>query len=297
MSDSSRNGLLAAAGSYLLWGFLPIYWKILGHIPSFEILCHRIAWSFLFVAVILAIRKQHAWIPALHSNPMVILHFTLSAVLLAANWFIYIWGVNNNFIVETSLGYFINPLVNVLLGVVLLKERLRPVQWGAVGLAAAGVLYLTIQYGSFPWISITLACTFAFYGYLRKTGALGSLEGLSLETALLALPAAAYLFWLGKSGGGAFGNTDVLTHIMLILAGAATSIPLLLFAYGAQKVNLSTMGFLQFFAPSIQLAIGVFMYHEPFDETRLKGFMFIWVALAIYTIDRVLQLSVYNKQR
>jgi chloramphenicol-sensitive protein RarD len=294
MSTASRNGLLAAAGAYFLWGFLPIYWKIIKHVPSFEILCHRIAWSFVFVFLILAIRKQHAWISTVKKNPKVLLHFTASAILLAGNWFLYIWAVNSNYIVETSLGYFINPLVNVLIGVFLLNEKLRRVQWISVALAGIGVAYLTVKYGAFPWISITLAFTFALYGYLRKTGALGSLEGLSLETAVLALPAAGYLFYLGASGNSVFGNTGALTHFMLIMAGAATSIPLLLFAYGAQKVNLSTMGFLQYFAPSIQLAIGVFMYNEPFDQTRLTGFLFIWSALGIYTIDRVIQLSRYK---
>lgn len=291
MSNASNKGLWAASGAYFLWGFLPIYWKIIKHIPSFEILCHRIAWSFLFVGFLLAWRRKHEWIGQVRAQPKILLHFTISALLLAVNWFIYIWGVNSGFIVETSLGYFINPLVNVLIGVVLLNEKLRRIQWVSVGLAATGVLYLTWAYGAFPWISLSLAFSFAIYGYMRKTGALGSLEGLALETTVLFIPALAYLIFLETNGTGVFFDTDALSHTMLILAGAATSIPLILFAYGAQRVSMSTLGILQYTAPTIQFCIGVFMYGEAFDETRLTGFLFIWVALGLYTADRFLTLS------
>lgn len=295
MSKMENSGLWAAAGAYLLWGFLPIYWKIIKHVPSFEILCHRIAWSFVFVGILLVIRRRNEWIAEVRKSPKILLHFTASSLLLAANWFIYIWGVNSNYIVETSLGYFINPLVNVLIGVVLLNEKLRGIQWTAVGLAAIGVTYLTVVYGAFPWISLSLAFSFAFYGYLRKTGALGSLEGLSLETAVLVVPASAYLIFLQVQGKAVFLEADWLTHGMLILSGAVTSVPLILFAYGAKRVTMSTLGILQYFAPTIQFSIGVFMYNEPFDTTRLVGFVFIWTALLLYTIDRFYQLSRYKK--
>lgn len=214
-----------------------------------------------------------------------LLTFTLSGTLLAVNWYTYIWGVNNGHIVETSLGYFINPLVNVLLGFVFLKERMRPAQWLALSVAAAGVLYLTFNYGSFPWIALTLAFSFGAYGLLRKTAPLNSAEGLFVETAVLFLPALGFLLLEEARGVGALGHMGATTTLLLIGAGAATSIPLLLFASGARRITLTTLGLLQYVAPTLQFLIGVLIYHEPFGVERLIGFGLIWLALALYTAE------------
>lgn len=285
----TRQGLLAATGCYLLWGFLPLYWKQLQHIPALEILIHRMVWSFVFVVILLSLRKNWSW---LHNelNPKTIGAFILSGLLLALNWFLYIWAVNNGHIIETSLGYFINPLVNVALGIIVLGERLRSVQWLAILLATTGVLYLTFMYGSFPWIAITLAFSFGIYGLLRKTAKLGSLQGLSLETAIFLLPALGYLAYLNNQSQLMIGQSDATATAMLIGAGVVTSIPLLLFAYGAQRITLATLGILQYLAPSIQFLIGWLVYDEPFPPERFIGFAFIWLGLLIYTSERVITL-------
>lgn len=287
-----NRGVLYATSAYLLWGLFPLYWKLLQGVPSVEILGHRIAWSLVFVALILTLRHNWRWLgPALRNRRTVLL-FTASGVLLAINWFTYIWGVNAGFIVETSLGYFINPLVTVLLGFLILKERLRIGQWLAIGLALAGVLYLTFSYGSFPWIALTLAFSFATYGLIRKTAPLNSAEGLFLETAILFVPTIVFLLALEVRGTGAFGHAGWSTTLLLALAGAVTSIPLLLFAAGARLVTLTTVGLLQYIAPTLQFLIGVFIFNEPFGPTRLIGFALIWSALLCYTAE-----SLFNRQR
>lgn len=283
-----NSGMLAAILAYTLWGLLPVYWKLIQHIPAAEILAHRIVWSFILLAVILAVRDYGRRMKKSLSHRQTLLAFAGSGTLLAINWLTYIWAVNSGFIVEASLGYYINPLVNVVLGVLFLKERLRPWQWLAVGLALAGVAYLTFNYGRFPWISLTLAGTFGLYGLLRKTATLGSLEGLSVEMALLILPALGYLAYLHADASGAFGET-ASTTLLLVLTGAATATPLLLFAYGARKVPLSTIGILQYIAPSMQLVLGVVVYGEPFPRARFVGFLCIWIALLIYTTETVLR--------
>ena len=213
--------------------------------------------------------------------------FTASALLLSVNWFVYIWGVNAGFIVETSLGYFINPLVSVLMGVFFLGEQLRKGQWLAIALAGVGVIYLTVRYGALPWIALTLATSFALYGLIRKTAPLGSLEGLSLETALMFIPALGYLVYLESLGTAAFGHVDGLTTGLLMFAGAATAVPLLFFAAGARRTRLATIGILQYIAPTLQFLIGVLIYHEPFTADRLVGFGFIWLALFIYSGENI----------
>jgi chloramphenicol-sensitive protein RarD len=281
------KGFLYALSAYTLWGFFPIYWKWLHDVPALEILAHRMAWSLVFVAFVLAYKRRWDWVrPALRDR-RTLLTFLASAFFLAVNWFTYIWGVNAGFIIETSLGYFINPLFNVLLGVVFLRERARPWQWAAIGLAGAGVLYLTIQYGSLPWISLTLAASFGTYGFLRKTAVLPALEGLSLETALLFLPALGYLLYLEGTGQAAFGHVDGRTTLLLAGAGVATAVPLWLFALGARRVTLVTLGLLQYIAPTIQFLIGVFVYKEAFGAEQLMGFGFIWLALLIYSAESV----------
>lgn len=283
-----NKGMLYAIAAYSMWGLFPLYWKTLQHVPALEILSHRMTWSLGFVLLLLVLRRRWAWLKTAVHTPRTILLFFASAALLSVNWFVYIWGVNAGFIVETSLGYFINPLVSVLMGVLFLGERLRRWQWLAIGLAAAGVIYLTIRYGALPWISLTLAGSFALYGLIRKTAPLGSLEGLSLETALMFFPALGYLIYLEVIGTAAFGHVDGLTTALLGLAGVATAVPLLFFAAGARLIKLATIGILQYIAPTLQFLIGVFIYHESFTVDRLIGFSFIWLALIIYSGENIL---------
>lgn len=282
-----NKGILYGIAAYTLWGLLPIYWKSLKGVPPIEILSHRMVWSFFFMLVILAVTRRWTWIRPVLKQPKVLLTYLLTAVLLSINWFVYIWGVNSGFIVETALGYFINPLVNVLLGYIFLKERLRKAQLAAVLLALCGVVYLTITYGSLPWIALTLAFSFGFYGLLRKTAVLNSLEGLSLETGWLFLFAAGALIFFELRGDAAFGHSPMTTNILLIGAGAVTAVPLLLFAASARRVTMATLGILQYLAPTLQFLIGVFVYGEAFSRTQLVGFSFIWAALAIYSVESI----------
>jgi chloramphenicol-sensitive protein RarD len=284
----TQRGILAALTAYVLWGFFPIYWKSIEVVPVYEILCHRVVWSLLFLIILLSIRKHWKWLKPAIVVPKTILPFVGSAVILAGNWLTYIWGVNSGYIVETSLGYFINPLINVLLGVIFLKERLRRIQWFSILIALAGVLYLTFQYGQFPWIALTLAFSFGFYGLIRKTGRLSSLEGLSVEMAILFIPALLFIFFLELSGSGSFLRGDLTIKTLLPLAGVVTSVPLLFFAFGARNITLTTLGLLQYVAPSLQLMVGVFIYHESFPKIRMFGFMFIWIALLIYSTEGIL---------
>lgn len=282
-----NKGVGYALAAYIFWGFLPIYWKFLNHVPAQEILMHRIAWSFVFLLLVLSYKRYWSWLSAL-KDWRVLLTFLASSLLLTVNWGLYIWAVNAGYIVEASLGYFINPLVNVVLGLLFLRERLRRGQWLAVAFAVVGVGYLTITYGALPWISLTLAFSFGTYGLLRKTAKLDALAGLSLETALLFLPAAGYLIWLQVNKTAVFLHTDPISNILLIFTGVVTAVPLLWFALGARQVPLTTMGVLQYAAPTLQFLIGVFLYHEPFTHDRLIGFSFIWVALAIYSLEMVI---------
>jgi chloramphenicol-sensitive protein RarD len=282
-----RRGVAAAVTAYTLWGVLPIYWKALKAVPALEILCHRMTWSLVFVVLLMAMRNQWAWLDELRRSRKALLVSLGCAGLLGVNWFTYIWAVNSGHIVDSSLGYFINPLVSVLLGFLFLGERLRSWQVVAIGLAAVGVTFLTVRVGTFPWIAFTLAGTFGLYGLLRKMETLGSLEGLSLEMAFLFLPALAYLVYLDWSGGAAFGHTGPATSLLLAGTGAVTAVPLLLFASGARRVTLATVGILQYIAPTLQFVLGVLAYGEPFDRTRLAGFAIIWVALLVYSTEGI----------
>ena len=280
-----NRGILYGIGAYALWGLLPIYWKALQQVPALEILANRMVWSLLFVVALLAFMRHWAWLrPALH-NRRVILTYFATASLLAINWFTYIWGVNAGYIIETSLGYFINPLFNVLLGVLFLNERLRIGQVLALSLAVGGVTYLTAVYGAFPWIAITLAVTFGFYGLLRKTGSLQSTEGLTLETAYFFVPAMAYLLFLNSSGSGSFAISDPRTSLMLAGTGIVTGIPLLLFGAAAKRITMTNLGLLQYIAPTMQFLLGVFVYNEEFTRDQLIGFIFIWLALIVYSME------------
>lgn len=280
-----RKGILYATACYTAWGLFPIYFKAINEIPPMEILFHRMLWALLFLVMVLAWRKQWAWIPELLRKPKLIAGFAGSAILLSTNWFIYIWAVNNAHVIDASLGYFITPLVNVLLGYVFLHERMRPVQWLAIGLAASGVIWLTFQTGHPPWIGISLACSFGAYGLLRKTAALGPLEGLSLETFLLFPFALVYLAFLAANGQSAFLHSATSTQLLVLAAGPITAVPLLLFAAGARRIPLATLGLLQYISPSIQLLLGVWLYHEIFSVGRLIGFVTIWTGLIVYSAE------------
>lgn len=282
-----NRGVLYGVAAYTIWGLLPIYWKWLSHVPAFEIMSQRIVWLLVILVALVLVRQQWTWLAKLRER-RVILNSLVAATLLAVNWFVYIWGVNAGFILETSLGYFINPLVNVLLGVLILGERIRMSQWLAVGIAAIGVLYLTISYGSLPWIALTLAFSFGLYGLIKKQARLGALEGLTLEATILMPMAMGYLLWLGANGAGAFGQSDSVTMLLLVGSGVMTAVPLLCFGAAAQRIPLSLIGILQYLAPSIQFLIGVYIYHESFTQTRLVGFSIIWLALIVFSLDSVL---------
>lgn len=283
-----------AAACYSAWGLFPIYFKALNSIPSIEILLHRMVWALVFLLLVLSVRKQWAWLADVFRQPKLLAGFTASAVLLSANWFLYIWAINNDRIVDASLGYFMTPLVNVFLGFVLLKERLRTFQWLAIACAGLGVLWLSLQTGHPPWIALVLASTFGMYGLLRKTAALGALEGLSLETMILFPFAFAYLGYLAMHEQSVFLQATTNTQILLLAAGPITAIPLLMFAAAARRIPLATLGLMQYISPTIQLLIGVWLYHEQFSHERLLGFLGIWLGLFIYSADS-LRISFANK--
>jgi chloramphenicol-sensitive protein RarD len=282
-------GLLMAATAYLLWGLFPLYFKLLAGVPPLEILMHRMLWSLLFLGAVLASRRQWRWLVDTLRRPRVLAGFAVSALMLAGNWFLYIWSINHGRIIDASLGYFITPLVNVLFGYAFLGERLRRMQWAAVTLAALGVVWLALQSGHPPWIGLTLAATFGTYGLLRKTAALGALEGLSLETLLLSPLALGYLGWLIWSAQNTFAVAPEPTRWLLAAAGPITAIPLLMFAAGARRIPLATLGLLQYIGPSLQLLLGVWLYHEQFGAARLAGFAVVWSALLVYSADALWQ--------
>ncbi|NOV25718.1 EamA family transporter RarD [Cupriavidus necator] len=278
-------GILYALLAYIIWGLLPLYIKSLPHIAPVEILLHRMVWSLVFLGLILAWRRQWGWLGQVARDRRLLLSFAASAALLCANWFLYIWAVSANRVVDASLGYFINPLFSVLLGVVFLHERLRRVQWLAIAVAAAGVAWLTVAAGQLPWIALGLAASFGGYGLLRKTGALGALEGLSLETLLLFPLAAAALGWLFATGQDSFTHAAPGTQWLLLLAGPVTAVPLLFFAAGARRIPLSLLGLLQYTGPTLQLLLGVWLWHEPFPAQKQAGYALIWLSLALYAAE------------
>lgn len=283
-----NKGIIYATGAYIIWGLLPLYWKALGNVPASQILANRIVWSFVFVGLVLTVSRNWGWLRGALRHRRTVLTFALSGTLLGANWFIYIWSVNAGHIVETSLGYFINPLVNVLLGYLILKERLRPAQWMALSVALAGVLYLTFSYGAIPWIALVLAFSFAAYGLIRKTAVLNSAEGLFLETTILFLPAFGFLLLQERGGTGALAHEGLRTTLLLMGAGIVTSVPLLLFASGARRITLTMLGLLQYIAPTLQFLIGVLIYNEEFGPARLVGFGLVWLALILYSAESLI---------
>lgn len=280
-----QTGILYALLAYIIWGLLPLYIKSLHGIAPLEILLHRMVWSLVFLGAILAIRRHWGWLRAVWSDRRLLLGFVASAALLCGNWFLYIWAVSNDRVVDASLGYFINPLFSVLLGVVFLRERLRPAQWASIALAGAGVVWLTFAAGHLPWIALALAATFGGYGLLRKTAALGTLEGLSLETLLLFPFAVAALGWMFSTGQAGFPDASPGVQFLVAMAGPVTAVPLLFFAAAARRIPLSLLGLLQYTGPTLQLLLGVWLYHEPFPADKQLGYAMIWVSLALYALE------------
>ena len=282
------KGAFFAIGAYVLWGLLPLFWKILEDVPAFQILCHRISWSLVFLLFIQIVRKNFNWLKSAFKNKRTVITFFTTSVLLSANWFTYIWAVNNGRTIEASLGYFINPLLSVMLGVFFLRERPDRWSWIAISLAFIGIIYTIIVYGSVPWVALVLAGSFSIYGLLRKQAVLNSIQGLTFETLLLFLPATAMLIYFEIKGIGSFGHVSFTKNFYLFLAGVATSIPLVLFAAAARRIELTTLGILQYIAPTLQLFIGLFIFKEDLSRSNLIGFSFVWVALIIYTINNIL---------
>lgn len=288
--NDHRIGVLYTAGAYILWGILPLYWKMLEQVPSAEILAHRILWSFVFVMVIIiTVNKRKLFLTECKNilrNKKALFGVTASSVLISCNWFVYIWAVNHDHIIEASLGYYINPLVSVLLATLVLKEKLNYWQVVAFILAGVGVLILAVQYGQFPWVALTLAVSFGLYGLTKKLTKLDSLIGLTFETMIVAPVAIGYLLFLQADGVDTFFQTTIPTQLLLIGAGAATAMPLLWFANGAKRIPLSMIGILQYIAPSISLFIGVYLFHEHFTKIHMVTFTLIWTALLIYSLSK-----------
>lgn len=292
--QESTKGLIAAISAFGLWGILPIYLKALTPASPVEILCHRIVWSVVATfSLLLFWQKAKTLLPLLRGKK-VMGQVVITSLLVSANWVIYIWAVNSGYIVEASLGYYINPLVNVLLGLIFLQERLRPGQWLAISFAFSGVCYLTFFYGQFPWIALTLAFSFAFYGLFRKISSLPPIEGLCLETSLLSIPALAVFAYLAMQGQSDFMVQTTTGRLLLAGTGIITSLPLILFAFAAHRLPLSTLGIVQYLAPTLQLLIGIFVYKEPFPEKQMMGFVLVWCGLVIFATEGVL---LYMKQQ
>ncbi|UCE31063.1 MAG: EamA family transporter RarD [Burkholderiales bacterium] len=280
-----RAGILYAFLAYLCWGLYPLYFRELQHVLVTETLLQRVVWSLLFVLIVLALRRRWAWLKSLWASPRQLIRFALAALVLTGNWLVFIWAQTHDRVIDASLGYFINPLVNVLVGAVLLHERQRRGQWFAVGVAGAGVLWLTVSAGQLPWVGLALAGFWACYGFLRKTARLGALEGLALETALLFPFALLGLALLAGHGESAFGAGSTSTRLLLIASGPLTSIPLLLFAAGARRIPFSLLGLLQYVGPTLHVIIGYWLFGVPFGADKLIGFSLIWSALALYTAE------------
>lgn len=284
-SKETTYGFIAAIGAFLLWGLLPIYWKSLIGVKPLEILCHRIIWSLFFISIILTFNSRWAETFAPLRSPKNVSLLILSSLLIGTNWLLYIWAVNTSHVLETSIGYYITPLVNVLFGFIFFHERPKTLQLIAIGLAALGVANSIFSYGEIPWISLTLAVSFAFYGLLRKVATVESLPGLFLETMVLAPAALAYLIKLQIEGNSALFAGNHSIDLLLIGAGAATAMPLIGFAYGARRLQLTVLGLLQYTAPSIAFVLGVFIYKEPFGPSHLLTFGLIWAGLIVYTAE------------
>jgi chloramphenicol-sensitive protein RarD len=279
------EGLLYALSAYLIWGLFPIYWKLLKTVPATQLIGHRILWSFILLTLVLIATRRWADFRQVSRSARTLRTYFLAALLVGTNWYIYVWAVNAGFILETSLGYFINPLLSVLLGVFFFRERLRQFQWVALGLAALGVVYLTVEYGRPPWIALGLAVSFAFYGLVKKNAPLSGLYGVALETGLLFIPALLFLGYQEWLGVGAFGHSSALLNLLMVGAGLVTTVPLILFGSAAQRIPLSTIGVLQYITPSIQFLIGLFIFKENFNTIQAIGFGIVWAGLILFWVE------------
>jgi len=279
----SNKGVIYAACSYVAWGLFPIYWKALSEISPINLLAQRVLWSLVVALLITTFQQRWNIVGPALRNPKTLGLFVASGFLLGINWLVYIWTVQAGLVVESSLGYFINPLINVLIGVLFLHERLRMSQLVAIIMAALAVLYLTFNYGSFPWAALTLAFSFGGYGLLRKVASLESADGLTVETSVMAIPALIYVLYLSATNQPVVGDNSLSTWLLVACSGLITTIPLLLFASGARRVTMVTLGLLQYISPTLQFILGVFLYHEELTRERLIGFILIWIALIIYS--------------
>ena len=283
------RGVAATATAFLIWGLFPLYIVGLSSVSALQITAHRVAWSCLFVLAVLAFRRELGSIAQAVKRPGVLLRLAGSAILVSVNWLAFVWAVNSNQTVEVSLGYYINPLLNVVLGILVLKERLTRVQWIAVAIATAGVAYLTFETGRVPWVALAVASSFGVYGLIRKVAKVEALAGLAIEMILLTPFAVGYLIWCEAHGIGSFGHAGPLVETLLVLSCVVTATPLALFSYGARLLPYSTVGILQYIAPSLQLMCAVFILGEPFQRARAIGFALIWVALGIYAVDGIMR--------
>ncbi|MEU0518895.1 EamA family transporter RarD [Streptosporangium sp. NPDC006007] len=281
----SRRGVLYGIAAYSMWGLFPLYWPLLKPSGALEILAHRITWSLIVVVAILVARRHWSWLRELLRTPGKLGLLVLAAMIVTVNWGVYIYAVNTGHVVESALGYFINPLVSVLFGVVLLKERLRPWQWGAVGLGSLAVIILAVDYGRPPWIALVLAVSFGTYGLVKKIAQVGAAESMTVETLVLLPPALGYLLYLQQQGTGTFGTTGAGHALLLAGAGVITAVPLLCFTAAALRVPLTMMGLLQYIAPVLQFLCGVLVAHEVMPPSRWVGFAVVWLALSLFTWD------------
>lgn len=284
-----RRGVTYALTAYGLWGLMPLYVKALGRLPPLQIVAHRVVWAAAVLVGLVLVTRELSWVGALRRQPRLVGTFALSAAAISVNWLVYIWAVGQGRVVDASLGYFINPLLSVVLGVVVLKERLRPAQWVAVGIAALGVLWLALLAGEVPWVGLTVAASFGVYGLLRKTARIDALGGLTLETLLLLPIALGYLVYLSLAAGGAFPSGGPSRTLLLLAAGPVTALPLLAFAAGARRIPLALVGILQYVSPSLQLLLGLVAFGEVLSGPKLAGFALIWLAVLLYSVEALTQ--------
>ncbi|MFL6714386.1 MAG: EamA family transporter RarD [Sulfurifustis sp.] len=292
-----NRGIAYAVAAYVIWGLFPIYYKPLQQVAALEVIGHRIVWScVVLVAIVIAMRDWNA-LRAAARRPRVLATYGVAAALIAVNWLTFVWAIAHGFVVQASLGYFMTPLINVLIGTLFLRERLRRAQWLAVALATAGVLYLTAEQETVPWVALALGFSFGFYGLVKKTAPLGSVQGLTVETAILLLPALAYLSYVAGNGAASFHAISPLVDLLLVGAGLVTTLPLLLFASAARRIPLSLVGVLQYIAPTLQFLLGVIVYHEPFGHAQLIGFGLVWTALAVFALEGVYAHRAIDRRR
>lgn len=293
MNQDSKTGTGYTLAAFLMWGILPLYWQFLDNIPALQILAHRIIWSFVFVALLISIQKKWRLIGQAFRSQKNILVILGCAVLITINWFTYIWAVNHDHVIETSLGYYINPLLNIALGMIFFREKLTKWQWIALLLAIIGVGIQTVEYGQFPWIALSLAFSFGLYGLLKKILKVEAMISLALETITVAPFALAYLLYVeGSDPTVSITNISLTSALLLVSSGVVTALPLIWFAEGAKRIRLSTVGFLQYLSPTIILTLGIFFFHEPFHQSNFISFLFIWLAILIYTLSQIYQAKV-----